>query len=236
MAEKDLTFIARRRLQSYGLVRVDSFKRSASAKLKSRQFSLLDPKTGKNLTTGQIKNLLCEVDTYNILQILMTIGVNKEPINHGFYLHPIEITKVLGLFQNDHLTNEHYDSGVVRIQRLMSSVGQLLLLQRLTLTNLPAAGYRIGSNEEACLEAKKSIVRSFGNIASALRRATHSVDMSKIEKEERERFEQVRKFCDRIFNLYKTELTEQDILARKKPSKKPDSYGEAFRHMDSPSP
>jgi hypothetical protein len=151
------------------------------------------------------------IDTENILTIFKAFGQNTLPPGQGKYLHQATIAKYLGLYKGDAegFNHEKRDSGTIRVTNLLLKVNQLLNDEGLTLANLPGAGYRIASNEEAVIEVKKAMMRSFKSIGSALRKSAQVVDKTQISPLEKARFEDIQRFTLKIYNEFIEEIGEQ---------------------------
>ena len=221
MQDDDLTFIERRRKQSLSQSYVDALAKSAA--LEERIVAV-----GKSERSG-----FARIDTTNILKIILQFGKNKLPYGTGKFVHSIEIAKTLGLFKED-AKNEHYDSGVLRVQRLMMHVNKKLLLQKSMLANWPAAGYRIASQEEGVIEIKKALLRSFGNALGALGRSRHGIDLSQLNERDSERFPAIQRFTEHLFIEFKNELEDAEVAAngyvkRKTKQSYQDPMDEVFR-------
>lgn len=195
----DAKFYERRAFQSCKLPEVQNLV--STIKLKERTAEVA------RITRREISDL----DTENLISIFKAFGVSTSRYGVGMYLHPIELTKALNLFANDHKTDEHLDSGVRRVIRILSKVNSRLLKERLVLTNYPGAGYRIASNTEAIDEVHKSIYRSFGNIRAALTKAERAVDPEALTDTQKERFIEVKDFCDRMTEEFKAEIFDDEI-------------------------
>jgi len=197
----DLKFIERRRLQSHKLAYVEQL--AAKAELLERPFP--DKKNNR---------LLSDIDATNISKLLLKNGPNELPVGTGKYLHIIEITKALKLFKGNNPDDERYDKGVIRVTKLMNKARKgLLKTHRVLIANLPAAGYRIASQEEGVLEIKKSLLRSFGNALAAVIKANFGINPDVLSEEDRETFKGIHAFAERVVIQFSNEIEKQEVAS-----------------------